>query len=283
MVILVRYGEIALKSNYVRNAMERALIRNIESKLIENRIQAKVERDRGHIYITSNEENKIAEILARTFGVVSFSQCRRCESDIEEIEHSVLESVAEQIKGKRTFAIRARRAGEFSFTSMEVAKKVGAAVLSKYPDLKVNLDNPELEIFVEVRPGGSYIYTEKISGPGGLPYGTQGKVVALLETEEDVIAAWLMMKRGCGILCIGESESLLRPLARWNRVKFEKATPSFENGIQIAKKKGALGVVSGMSPTKLLEIFPQPAEYPIFLPLSGLDERMLENLRKEVL
>lgn len=283
MVILLRYGEIALKSEFVRNTMERALIRNIESKLMESRIQAKVERDRGHIYITSNEEKKIGEILARTFGVVSFSYCRKCANKFEEIERNVLEVVWEKIGGRRRFAIRARRAGEFKFTSMELARELGSSILSKFPDLKVDLENPELEIFVEVRESGCYIYTEKINGPGGLPYGTQGKIVALLETEDDVIATWLIMKRGCRVLCIGECERLLEALARWNRVKFEKAKPSLENGIKIARKNAALGIVSGMAPEKLLEYSPQPLDYPIFLPLSGLDEKMLCKLREVIL
>ncbi|MCX8173321.1 MAG: THUMP domain-containing protein [Thermoplasmata archaeon] len=282
MVILVRYAEIALKSRYVRNAMENALIRNLESKLIENKIQAKIERDRGHIYITSDREQEIASLVARTFGVVSYSHCVKCGTAMGEIERNVLEMVANLAANKKTFAIRARRAGTFGFTSMELARHLGSAVLGKFPHLEVNLDEPALEIHVEVRQGGTYIYTERLPGPGGLPYGTQGTVVALLGGRDDVVAAWLMMKRGCSVVAVGRCEAFSSALKKWNPVRFEVLEPTLENGIKIAKKRRAMGVVSGMQPEELAAILATPAEIPVFLPLAGLDGKTLTELYERI-
>ena len=68
-------------------------------------------------------------------------------------------------------------------------------------DRKVDLKNPDIEIFVEVRNDDCYIYTEKISGPGGLPIGTAGTILCLLSGGIDsAVAAWMMMKRGCKIV-----------------------------------------------------------------------------------
>lgn len=279
MVILVRYAEIALKSRYVRNELEKALIRNLESKLIKNKIQAKIERDRGHIYITSDREEEVMSQISRTFGVVSFSPCVRCSTDINDIERNVVDVVAEMLGSKKTFAIRARRAGEFGFTSIELAKKLGSAVLARFPQLTVDLNEPELEIHVEVRCGGTYIYTAKLRGPGGLPYGTQGKVVALLETEEDVVAAWLMMKRGCALVVVGFKPELWEPLENWNSIKCETTAPIMENAIKIAKKRKAQGIVSGMTPEKLIEVLPNPTEFPVFLPLVGMDRETIKKLK----
>ncbi|MEM3445090.1 MAG: THUMP domain-containing protein [Thermoplasmata archaeon] len=281
MVILVRYAEIALKSNYVRNTLEKALIRNIEDKLIEQKIQAKIERDRGHIYITSDKQQEVQALLARTFGVVSFSPCIKCSTALEEIERNVLDVVAKVCGSRKTFAIRARRAGEFGFTSMELAKHLGAAVLGNFPNLAVNLNKPELEIHVEVRHSGAYIYTEKLAGPGGLPYGTQGRVVALVATEEDVVAAWLMMKRGCRLFCLG-GEKFSRVLGEWAPVRVEGLEPSMANAIRIAKKRRALGIVSGMDAEELLKVLPEPAEFPVFLPVAGMDEAEVVRLKREI-
>ena len=67
----------------------------------------------------------------------------------------------------------------------------------------VDLSNPDLEIFIEVRDNDTYIYHEKIPGPGGLPLGTQGKVVVLLSSGIDSpVAAYLMMKRGCQVIAL---------------------------------------------------------------------------------
>ncbi|MEM3395922.1 MAG: THUMP domain-containing protein [Thermoplasmata archaeon] len=281
MVILVRYAEIALKSNYVRNAMEKALIRNLESKLLEHRIQAKIERDRGHIYLTSDREQEVASLVAKTFGVVSFSHCVKSGTGIAEIEQNVAELVACHAEDKKTFAIRARRVGEFGFTSMELAKHLGSVVLAKFPHFVVNLNEPELEIHVEVRQKGAYIYTEKLPGPGGLPYGTQGKVVGLIENEADVVAAWLMMKRGCSMICTGK-EGYCKVLRRWAPVRIEGIESTMANAIAIAKKRNAQGIVSGMNPEKLLEVLPEPVEFPVFLPLAGLNETVVSQLKVEI-
>jgi tRNA uracil 4-sulfurtransferase len=64
---------------------------------------------------------------------------------------------------------------------------------------KVDLETPDIEVFVEVRDDKSYLYAETLQGPGGLPVGSQGRVLVLLKDLHSLIAAWLMMKRGCTI------------------------------------------------------------------------------------
>jgi thiamine biosynthesis protein ThiI len=58
-----------------------------------------------------------------------------------------------------------------------------------------------VEVGIEVRPERVLVFGEILPGPGGLPLGSQGRVVALLSSGIDSpVAAWLMMKRGCGII-----------------------------------------------------------------------------------
>jgi len=281
MVILVRYAEIGLKSDFVRKEMENALIREITKKLIERRIEARTERDRGHIYIISEQENEIAQILTHTFGVASFSHCVKCGLDIDEIKTAVVEYVKEHRCS--TFAIRARRASQHAHTSMEIAKIAGSAVQEHIPGLKVDLTNPELTIYVEVRPGGTYIYHEKMSGPGGLPYGTQGRVVAIIASERDTLAAWLMMKRGCRVFAIGKDDALVKPLNAWAHVNFENLEPTIDNAVKTARKRDARALISGMCGEELLEVLPEPCALPVFLPLSGFEPQQIETLRKVVM
>ena len=64
----------------------------------------------------------------------------------------------------------------------------------------VDLETPDLEIFVEVRDNRVYFFTSKIRGPGGLPLGSEGKLTALVSGGIDSpVAAWSMMKRGCPV------------------------------------------------------------------------------------
>ena len=92
--------------------------------------------------------------------------------------------------------------GKHDFTSQEMAAHCGGVVRSVVL-APVDLTNPDLTIFVEIRDNDAYIYHEKIKGPGGLPLGTQGKVVVLLSSGIDSpVAAYLMMKRGCEVIAL---------------------------------------------------------------------------------
>src|SRR5207244_2182200 len=125
------------------------------------------------------------------------------------------------IPSHSSFAIRARRTGDTGFTSMDAAKAVGASVLAEHRSrgLRVNLDEPDVEVVVEVRDRRAWVAFETLGGPGGLPVGSEGGVAAWLEDPRDAIAAWLVMKRGCRVDLLaprGRSEDLARALAAWD-------------------------------------------------------------------
>ena len=99
--------------------------------------------------------------------------------------------------GEESFAIRCRRVGTHEFTSQEMAAYCGAVVVEE-TGAPVNLSHPEFQIYVEVRGDKTYFFHEKIPGLGGLPVGTQGRVVALVSGGIDSpVAAFLMMKGMC--------------------------------------------------------------------------------------
>ena len=191
---LVRYGEIFLKSDYVRRQWEQVLIRNIREVLPAG---CRIRSERGRIWVAGPVD---PERLRRVFGIVSFSPVARCApGDLNETLLSLArEEGAEDL---RTFAIRMRRVGTHPFTSQEKAVELGNLVREAFPHLEVDLDHPGLELHVEIRGDDCYLYTGVIQGAGGLPLGVEGCLVALVSGGIDSpVAAWMMMKRGCRIL-----------------------------------------------------------------------------------
>jgi len=201
-LIIVRYGEIGVKSPKVRRRFENKLIRNIESKL-----KCEIEINQGRIFLYPENFDEALEVLGKTIGIVSFSPAVSTETDFSSIEQTIDKYVDKLVSeglfsDKNTFAVRCRRVGTHEFTSQEMAGFCGSVVI-KNTNAPVNLSNPDFELFVEVRENKTYIYHEKISGLGGLPVGTQGKVIALVSGGIDSpVAAFLMMKRGCEIIVL---------------------------------------------------------------------------------
>nr|MDO8081974.1 tRNA uracil 4-sulfurtransferase ThiI [Candidatus Freyarchaeota archaeon] len=204
--VLVRYGELSLKSTPVRSFMENILIRNIKWMLNRKKIPYKsITRERGRIFLDGDFPRKVCETLSNVFGIVSTSPVLETSTDIDEIVR-LSERVAEIIIGpKERFAVRARRVGTHKFTSIDVERRVGEAILTKTSNLntKVSLKQPDKYIFIEVREKKAYVYHEIFDAPGGLPYGSEGKIVSLFSGGIDSpVATWLMMKRGCRVIPI---------------------------------------------------------------------------------
>ena len=201
-VIIARYGEIGLKSPKIRSRFEKRLVKNIKATF-----ECEVERNQGRIYIHPEDFDEGIEKLNRVFGVVSYSPAASTATTYEDIDETLTEYVealiAEGILDEDTkFAIKCRRVGKHDFTSQEMAAHCGG-VVREVIMAPVDLTNPDLTIFVEVRQDDTFIFHEKISGPGGLPLGTQGRVVVLLSSGIDSpVAAYMMMKRGCEVVAL---------------------------------------------------------------------------------
>lgn len=202
-VVIVRYGEIALKSHNVRDRYEKILMSNITSMLdATGASYDNVSRDRGRIYIHTADTAAV-RAAARVFGVVSVSPAISCEPALESVS-TVAADVGQDIIAKgQSFGIRPRRAGNHDFSSRDVGIACGDAVWQRIEERnpRVDLTNPDVEIFVEVRQNRAFVYTDVVRGVAGLPLGTQGKMVALVSGGIDSpVAAWLMMKRGCEVI-----------------------------------------------------------------------------------
>ncbi|ASJ54986.1 tRNA 4-thiouridine(8) synthase ThiI [Brevibacillus formosus] len=197
-VILIRYGELALKGKN-RDQFEEALVKSVRN-VLRSFFKVKVRRNYGRMYVELHGEDAYAvmERLKRVFGISSFSPTIQVDPDIETIKEKALELVRQLNPQPRTFRVVSRRADKrYPIQSMEVNRMVATHILRALPAISVDLHEPDTIVNVEIRTEGTYISCETIQGPGGLPVGVSGKVLLLLSGGIDSpVAGWMMLKRG---------------------------------------------------------------------------------------
>ncbi len=190
---LVRYSEIGLKGKSTRNTMELKLIKNMKSALSRNNISGSFTRERGRIYASTSENADT--VFRKIMGIKSFSEVYSMKfSNKEEIVSKVVELFSDIVRNK-TIASRVRRSGSHNFSSLDMDRMIGDA-LSKYAS-GIDLTSPDVEIMVEIRDTRAYIMKNLIDGPGGLPIGTEGKMISLVSGGIDSpVATWMLLRRG---------------------------------------------------------------------------------------
>ena len=181
-IIMIRYGELGLKSRKVRRRFERLLIDDIESRLIACGISHISEIERGRIFVDVDDPEIAKSVLLRVPGIQSFSPVYPCSSDWDKMMESLKEVGKRRIKPGMTYGLKVRRAVDKSYSSHDVAVEGGSAVVShlKEGEAKVDLSDPDIWIEVEIRGSLAYIYTERIPGIGGMPFSSQGKALIYL-------------------------------------------------------------------------------------------------------
>ena len=205
-IFIVRCGEVALKGMN-KPYFERMLLDRIK-KLLKKFDGVKAYRHEGLIFVRADKglnpgtegKQAILKEIGKVFGVASISPAMECESTMEDIGQTAVEYMMEAIeeRGVKTFKVNAKRADKnFPVKSPDISRQIGAAVLKGYKVLKVDVHNPDVKLFVDVRHDKSYVYQDKIPGFGGLPLGTNGKGMSLLSGGIDSpVATWMMAKRG---------------------------------------------------------------------------------------
>lgn len=194
--ILIRYGEIFLKGNN-RGYFESALAKNIRTAL-EN-FKFKFVRTQNRFLIEDYDEayeTDIIDKLTKIFGIHSVSVAVKVKSTEEELEKAAVLMMKDK---SGTFRVTVNRADKkIQKSSMELAARLGGAVLESNPNLTVNLHVFDTDLYVDIRENGlSYLFTDKIMGAGGMPVGTAGAGMVLLSGGIDSpVAAYMMAKRG---------------------------------------------------------------------------------------
>lgn len=200
-IFIVRCGEVALKGMN-KPYFERMLVDRIK-KNVKQFDNVDVRRHEGLIFVRadkSNDKEALIKEISKVFGVASISPAVEAESHLDTIGEEAVKYMLDLIetKGIKTFKVEAKRADKnFPVKSPDIARIIGAKVLIGCKVLKVDVHNPDVHLFVDVRHDKSYIYQQKIAGFGGLPLGTNGKGMVLLSGGIDSpVAAWMMAKRG---------------------------------------------------------------------------------------
>jgi thiamine biosynthesis protein ThiI len=199
---IVHYHELALKGRN-RDFFEQRLVRNLRLALKDMRV-SRVEPMQGRIRITIPDQvppDSVVKRLRRTCGVANFLRTESVPVDLANPDLSVLSKVAQKLVANEvfhSFRVTAKRADKrFPLTSMDVEREVGrylCAVTGK----TVKLKQPDLTLYIELLTQEAHLAARKISGPGGMPVGTSGKVACLLSGGIDSpVAAYRMIKRGC--------------------------------------------------------------------------------------
>lgn len=193
--VIVRYGELALKSEPVRRRFEHSLVSAINLSL--KGLKYAIRSERGRIFVDTKSQVSVAKRLSKVPGIVSVSLATKVKADMNEIIECALRVAKKVLSSGMSFAIRTSRVGNHPFSSNDVNVKVGSAILSEVKGVHVDLSSPDRKISIEVRGENAYVFTGTVEGVGGLPVGTQGKVVVLFSGDRnDVAAAYLMLKRG---------------------------------------------------------------------------------------
>ncbi|MEB3756805.1 MAG: tRNA 4-thiouridine(8) synthase ThiI [Desulfurococcales archaeon] len=198
-VYLIRYSEPAVKGSYTRSRMISRMISNIRKALSFNGVSFnKIYHKHARIIVEVDQYDPIMDkTLSRVFGVKSFSPAYLLSTaNLDEISRFAHDLFCSKIHGKE-FMVRVRRTGKHHFTSKDAEKEIGGYLFDNCNPKKVNLTKPEYTIYIEIRENISFLYDKLIDGPGGLPLGSESKVLTLFSGGFDsVLSAWMVMKRG---------------------------------------------------------------------------------------
>ncbi|MDD3839995.1 MAG: tRNA 4-thiouridine(8) synthase ThiI [Clostridia bacterium] len=199
-VILIRYGEIYLKGRN-RPFFERTLVNRIKQVLDEVG-DFKLTKGQGRIIVEGEKElDDAINRLTEVFGIISISPAFEIDKDFEVIKKEALNLCNQRLNNDiKTFKVETKRADKkFPLKSPEISRELGAYILQNIDHIKVDVKNPDLTLFVEIRDR-VYIYTDIIKGIGGMPVGANGKAMLLLSGGIDSpVAGWMIAKRGVSL------------------------------------------------------------------------------------
>ncbi|MBO2943235.1 tRNA 4-thiouridine(8) synthase ThiI [Paenibacillus sp. F411] len=204
-MLLLRFGEFTLKGKN-RNRFEKSILQHVRA-LLKPYPDVNILKEYGRLYVRLNGHpfEPVLADLKKVFGIVSISPVKVCPSELESIVSSALQFMSEtSLAPSTTFKVNARRVWKaFPHSSQDMNHLVGSPLLRAFPQLSVNVKEPELELRVEIREDRTYLFHESIQGAGGFPLGTNGKAMLLLSGGIDSpVAAYSAMRRGLEVECV---------------------------------------------------------------------------------
>ena len=202
-IILMKLGELVLKG-LNRRSFEDKLIANAQRRL-KHCGSFKVYSKQSTMYVEpkdgSCDMDAAWEAMKRLFGVVGLSRARACAKDKDAMLETAKTYLHDQLSAARTFKVETKRADKtFPMTSIQLSQYVGGELHDAFPNLSVDVHNPELTVHLEVRDYAAFVHADPEPGAGGLPVGIGGRAVSLLSGGIDSpVASWMMAKRGLAL------------------------------------------------------------------------------------
>ena len=205
-VILLKLGEVALKG-LNRRAFEDVLLKTIRRRL-QGAGQFIVTSLQSTVYVEPKDDTADMDLAeercAKVFGVVGYTRAGAAEKDLPKICEEAAEYLKDTLESVSTFKVECKRSDKkFPYKSPEICMEVGAYLLEQFPHLTVDVHNPGVTVWVEIREACAYVHADAKPGAGGIPVGTGGKAAVLISGGLDSpVAAWCMAKRGVELTAI---------------------------------------------------------------------------------
>ena len=205
-IILVKYGEMALKGMNKRT-FEDVLVKNMKRRL-RHLGKTTITRAQSTIYVEPAEDNfdvdEAMERLKKVFGIAALCRAVVCEKDFSDISDKACKYLEEILAYTKTFKVAAKRSDKnFPMKSPEICRELGGVLIEKFPNLSVDVNDPEITVTVEIRDTNAFVHAGNVKGAGGLPVGTGGHALLLLSGGIDSpVAGYMMAKRGIHISSI---------------------------------------------------------------------------------
>lgn len=209
-MILIRYGEMTLKKSNYKHFL-RKMNDNIKSKLsVFPNLKFNNTDYRFYIYLNGTPFKDVTNVIDKIVGISSYSLCKKTTNKLEDIASTGVEVISDSRlneyinKESFTFKIETNRGDkQYPLTSLEISKEVANLILPKIENMKVDVHNPDITLYIDLRSEGTYLYTSSISALGGYPSGMGGSGLVMMSGGIDSpVASFLAIKKGIKISAI---------------------------------------------------------------------------------
>ena len=199
-IFLLKLGEVVLKG-LNRRSFEDKLMSNVRRRL-RHYGSFQVYIRQSTIYVEPQGDTCDLEgawgACKQVFGIAAVARAVPCEKTVEAIVETAKTYLRDAFASARSFKVESRRADKtFRLNSIQISQAVGGDLAEAFPNVAVDVHNPDLTVFVEIREKAAYVHGASEPGAGGLPVGMGGHAVSLLSGGIDSpVSSWMMARRG---------------------------------------------------------------------------------------
>ena len=199
-IILCKLGEVVLKG-LNRHSFEMKLMSNIRRRT-QRYGKFKIYSRQSTIYVEPAEETcdlaAAYDACKKVFGIIAIARAVPCPKEKEAIFATAREYLGPALLTAKSFKVESKRSDKsFPMGSIQLSQWVGGALHDAFPHLTVDVHNPELTVYLEVREDAAYVHGPAEAAAGGLPIGMGGHAVSLLSGGIDSpVSSYMIAKRG---------------------------------------------------------------------------------------